>query len=56
MDRFTAIGFARCYGVYDDPPSLWRDPPTARALHGDALWLEVEQAARRVAVFGWGAL
>ena len=56
MDRFTALGFARCYGLFDDPPSIWREPPTARARWGDALWLEVEQHARRVAAFGWGEL
>ena len=55
MDRFTALGFARCYGVYDDPPSIWRDPPTERAAYGDALWRRVDDEARRVAARGWGA-
>lgn len=29
MDRFTALGIARCYGLFDDADasSLWRDPP-----------------------------
>ena len=56
MDRFTAVGIARYYGSYDDPPSVWRDPPTVRPRHGETLLREVDQYARRIAVFGWGAL
>ena len=54
MDRFTALGFARAYGVYHAPTGAPLGLPRAR--WGDALWREVEQYARRVAAFGWGAL
>ena len=56
MDRFTALGIARCYGVYDDtpPPILWRRTVGGAPRSLTRLLDEADHLAALIAAFGWG--
>ncbi len=55
MDRAWCTGFARAYGLFDDPPSPWRPAPRGGRRSWTLLWTAAERLVRRIALLGWGA-